>query len=443
MLVLGSPDLLLGRFRAQLSASVASPTRSATRPWADAGIALAPCPTSPPSTTYSGRARRGDPDAGALPRRRGARGRAAAWPVRAGVSSRRSPSTSPPEAARWLARGRRGGVRRVAGPAPYAGPRQRHRPGACRAERVPEVLARFDGATTAKVKVAERGQSRAGRRRPRRCRPRRRWDPVRIRVDANGGWSVDGRHGRAAALAATAWSTPSSPARAWRSSPTCAWPSPGTASTSSWRLTSRSARRRTRSGWPGWRPRTSWSSRSPPLGGVARALEVVEACGLPAVVSSALDTSVGMAAGVALAAALPDLPYACGLGTVALLEGDVAAHRSCPRRCVLPWARGRQEALLDRWAAPPDASSGASERLPRRGSPVRPAPAIRFVPVNIIFVEPCVPGEPASVRRRARLVGRERRSASASPTRATSATSSAARCGGYYRVGSVTERATR
>lgn len=60
-----------------------------------------------------------------------------------------------------------------------------------------------------------------------------------------------------------------------------------------------------------------------PLGGVWRSLEVAEAAGLPAVVSSAVETSVGLAAGVALAAALPELPYACGLGTQSLLEGDV------------------------------------------------------------------------------------------------------------------------
>jgi O-succinylbenzoate synthase len=62
-----------------------------------------------------------------------------------------------------------------------------------------------------------------------------------------------------------------------------------------------------------------------PLGGVEPALRVAEACGLPVVVSSALDTSVGIAAGVALAAALPELPFACGLGTVGLFERDVAA----------------------------------------------------------------------------------------------------------------------
>ncbi|MDX6739952.1 o-succinylbenzoate synthase [Actinocorallia sp. A-T 12471] len=60
-----------------------------------------------------------------------------------------------------------------------------------------------------------------------------------------------------------------------------------------------------------------------PLGGVAPALEIAEAIGLPVVVSSAVETSIGLAAGLALAAALPELPYACGLATLSLLEGDV------------------------------------------------------------------------------------------------------------------------
>ncbi|MDN5915059.1 MAG: o-succinylbenzoate synthase [Pseudonocardia sp.] len=60
-----------------------------------------------------------------------------------------------------------------------------------------------------------------------------------------------------------------------------------------------------------------------PLGGVHRCMEVAEACGLPVVVSSALETSVGLAAGLALAGALPELPLACGLGTATLLVDDV------------------------------------------------------------------------------------------------------------------------
>src|SRR5262249_5246481 len=63
-----------------------------------------------------------------------------------------------------------------------------------------------------------------------------------------------------------------------------------------------------------------------PLGGVRRSLEVAEAAGLPCVVSSALETSVGLAARLALAGALPELEFACGLGTVSLLRGDVVAE---------------------------------------------------------------------------------------------------------------------
>nr|WP_216853054.1 o-succinylbenzoate synthase [Phytoactinopolyspora halotolerans] len=60
-----------------------------------------------------------------------------------------------------------------------------------------------------------------------------------------------------------------------------------------------------------------------PMGGVRACMRIAEQIGLPVVVSSALETSVGIAAGVALAAALPELPYACGLATASLLERDV------------------------------------------------------------------------------------------------------------------------
>ena len=63
-----------------------------------------------------------------------------------------------------------------------------------------------------------------------------------------------------------------------------------------------------------------------PLGGVRACLQIAEQIGLPVVVSSALETSVGIAAGLALAAALPDLPYACGLATLQLLDGDVTSE---------------------------------------------------------------------------------------------------------------------
>ncbi|NUS71795.1 MAG: o-succinylbenzoate synthase [Corynebacteriales bacterium] len=67
-----------------------------------------------------------------------------------------------------------------------------------------------------------------------------------------------------------------------------------------------------------------------PLGGVRAALRIAQECGLPAVVSSAVETSVGLAASVALAAALPELPYACGIGTMSLLDGDLVEESLIP-----------------------------------------------------------------------------------------------------------------
>jgi O-succinylbenzoate synthase len=99
--------------------------------------------------------------------------------------------------------------------------------------------------------------------------------------------------------------------------------------------------------------------KAAPLGGVAAALEVAEACGLDAVVSSAMETSVGLAAGVALAAALPHLPYACGLGTAALLADDVTADPLAPVEGAVAVRRVAPEAApLARLAA--DAETAAA-----------------------------------------------------------------------------------
>jgi O-succinylbenzoate synthase len=91
-----------------------------------------------------------------------------------------------------------------------------------------------------------------------------------------------------------------------------------------------------------------------PLGGVRAALRVAEACGLPVVVSSAVDSSVGLAAGVALAAALPGLPYACGLATMSLLAGDVTAEPLAEAGGELPVRRPAVGlAELARWETDP------------------------------------------------------------------------------------------
>lgn len=67
-----------------------------------------------------------------------------------------------------------------------------------------------------------------------------------------------------------------------------------------------------------------------PLGGAAACLDLTERLGLPVVVSSAVETSVGLEAGLRLAAALPELPFACGLETGRLLARDVTAHPLLP-----------------------------------------------------------------------------------------------------------------
>lgn len=104
--------------------------------------------------------------------------------------------------------------------------------------------------------------------------------------------------------------------------------------------------------------------KAQPLGGVARALEVATAAGLPVVVSSALETSVGLAAGLAFAAALPELPYACGLGTGTLLAADVVNDPLLPVDGALTVRRPEPDgALLDAAAPDPDVTAALLERL--------------------------------------------------------------------------------
>ena len=89
-----------------------------------------------------------------------------------------------------------------------------------------------------------------------------------------------------------------------------------------------------------------------PLGGVKAALEVAAAARVPVIVSSMYETSVGLAAGLALAAALDDLPYACGLGTASLLPADVVADPLVPVDGLLAVRRPAPDpALLARYEA--------------------------------------------------------------------------------------------
>ncbi len=106
--------------------------------------------------------------------------------------------------------------------------------------------------------------------------------------------------------------------------------------------------------------------KAAPLGGLDRALAIVAEAGLSAVVSSALDTSIGLAMGAELAARLPRLDHDCGLGTAALLADDVVTDPLRP----VDGAIGVRPVVADpdalrRLAADPTRTAWWRERLTR------------------------------------------------------------------------------
>jgi O-succinylbenzoate synthase len=103
-----------------------------------------------------------------------------------------------------------------------------------------------------------------------------------------------------------------------------------------------------------------------PIGGVRACLDIAEQIGLPVVVSSALETSVGIAAGLALAAALPELPYACGLATVSMFTAEVVTEPLLPTNGFLPVKRLAPDPVLLAAARADDATTAKWEaRLAR------------------------------------------------------------------------------
>lgn len=231
---------------------------------------------------------------------------------------------------------------------------------------VPAVLARFDGCTTAKVKVAEPGQTLADDLDRVAAVREAMGERARVRVDANGGWSVDDALSSLTRLARFGLEYAEQPC-----------------TTVEGLAELRRALARNGIDLPIAADESIRKAEDPlqvarlgaadiivvkvaPLGGVRRALDIVEACGLPAVVSSALDTSVGISAGVALAAALPELEHACGLGTVGLFTSDVAISPLRPVGGVLLPGRVRPDpAALAELLAPPDRQAWWRDRLSR------------------------------------------------------------------------------
>jgi O-succinylbenzoate synthase len=182
------------------------------------------------------------------------------------------------------------------------------------AAQVPEILARFPGARTAKVKVAEPGQTLDD--------DVARVDAVRalvpiVRVDANGAWTVDQAIAAAAALGPLEYLEQP-----------CA-------------TVDELAQLRRRVDVPVAADESIRKAGDPlavvraggadiavlkvaPLGGISAMLKIAAQIDIPVVVSSALDSAVGIAVGLAAAAALPNLDHACGLGTGRLFAEDVS-----------------------------------------------------------------------------------------------------------------------
>ena len=112
--------------------------------------------------------------------------------------------------------------------------------------------------------------------------------------------------------------------------------------------------------------------KAAPLGGVAAALRIAEQAGMPVVVSSALDTSVGLAMGLRLAAALPTLDYDCGLATASLLAADVTDDPLLPVDGVIAVREvAASEALLREHAASPERIRWWLARLQRCAAVLR------------------------------------------------------------------------
>ncbi|MFT4157935.1 MAG: o-succinylbenzoate synthase [Microbacterium sp.] len=230
------------------------------------------------------------------------------------------------------------------------------------AEEVPELLSRFTGCRTAKVKVAEPGQTLADDVARVRAVREIMGPEGRIRVDANGLWNLDEAEHAVHALNEFDLEYIEQP---------CA----------SVDELAELRRRVKYLGIPLAADESVRKSSDPlavarakaadllvvkaqPLGGVTRSLQIVTAAGLPVVVSSALDTAVGLSQGATLAAALPTLEFDCGLGTSSLFLDDVADLRPIEGSIAV----GRvtpDAAALDRLAAPPDRHDWWLNRLTR------------------------------------------------------------------------------
>ncbi|ORW44234.1 O-succinylbenzoate synthase [Mycobacterium paraense] len=253
---------------------------------------------------------------------------------------------APPEAAHWLAAAIEGAYRP---PPTVLRPRVpiNATVPAVPAAQVGEVLSRFPGAGTAKVKVAEPGQTLADD--VARVNAVRALVPT-VRADANGGWTVEQAVRAAAAL------TADGPLE-YLEQP-CA-------------SVDELAALRARIDVPIAADESIRKADDPlavvragaadiavlkvaPLGGVAVLLAIAAQIDIPVVVSSALDSAVGISHGLTAAAALPQLRHACGLGTGGLFTEDVVDVAAPVDGCLPVGPVTPDPARLRALAAPPE-----------------------------------------------------------------------------------------
>lgn len=229
---------------------------------------------------------------------------------------------------------------------------------------IADLLARYPGCTTAKVKVAEPGTT-VDDDVARVAAVRRVMGPeAAVRVDANGLWSVEQAAAALERLAAFGLQYAEQP---------CA-------------TVPELAELRSRIAGLGVRVAADESVRkasdplavaragaadvlvvkAQPLGGITAARAVIAEAGLPCVVSSALDTSVGLGMGAFLAAAAMTPGYAAGLGTAAMFAGDVTADPLLPVGGRVPVRRvDVAPESVERYAASPERTAWWRERVAR------------------------------------------------------------------------------
>ncbi|MCS5523424.1 o-succinylbenzoate synthase [Curtobacterium flaccumfaciens pv. oortii] len=232
------------------------------------------------------------------------------------------------------------------------------------ADAVADLLARYPGCTTAKVKVAEPGTT-VDDDVARVAAVRRVMGPeAAVRVDANGLWSVE---------QATAALERLAPFDLQYAEQPCA-------------TVPELAELRSRVAGLGVRVAADESVRkasdplavaragaadvlvvkAQPLGGISAARAVIADAGLPCVVSSALDTSVGLGMGAFLAAAAMTPGYAAGLGTAVMFAGDVTADPLLPVGGRVPVRRvDVAPELVERSAASPERTAWWRARVAR------------------------------------------------------------------------------